>query len=62
MDCILSSISIVRLDSNQEYYCTEFSVQHEASVLFSRQEITDPNKYGSEPYSKEELTAHSYAR
>ncbi|GAB2683614.1 zincin-like metallopeptidase domain-containing protein [Mucilaginibacter koreensis] len=51
---------IARFDSSEEYYCALFhelahSTGHESRL--SRKEITQPNKYGSEPYSREELTA-----
>jgi antirestriction protein ArdC len=51
---------IAQFDSSEEYYCALFhelahSTGHESRL--SRKEITQPNKYGSEPYSREELTA-----
>lgn len=51
---------IAQFDSNEEYYCALFhelahSTGHQSRL--NRKEITEPNKYGSEPYSREELTA-----
>ena len=51
---------ISRFDSSEEYYCALFhelahSTGHESRL--GRKEITQPNKYGSETYSREELTA-----
>jgi antirestriction protein ArdC len=51
---------IAQFDSSEEYYCALFHelahrTGHENRL--SRKEITEPNKYGSEPYSREELTA-----
>jgi antirestriction protein ArdC len=55
---------ISQFDSSEEYYCALFhelahSTGHQSRL--NRKEITESNRYGSEAYSREELTAEMTA-